>query len=313
VPGYLEPGQPTTLTATASDADGDVLGYAWTSTCASGSFADPTASATTFTLPSGASDSSCGITVTVADGRGGSTSGETSLPVGKPVAIEAPTITGSVQSTALVEAGATVNFAITAMDPQGGALSFRWVATLGSLGSQVDGLGTSQIAWTAPAVVAPTFTVSVIVTDSAGASTELDFVVAGDCACSGTSLDGPVTVACGQTVCGTDSNTWTCSAANTWSGPGQACGPCQCSGTSLDGPVTVACGQTVCGTESNTWTCSAANTWSGPGQPCGPCQCSGTSLDGPVTVACGQSTCGTDNRTYACSRSGWSATGSTCP
>ena len=50
----------------------------------------------------------------VNDGKGGSTTGQTTLPVGKPAAVQAPSITGSVQSTPVVGAGGTVNFSITA-------------------------------------------------------------------------------------------------------------------------------------------------------------------------------------------------------
>jgi hypothetical protein len=177
-PGYILLGSPTSLTATASDADGDALSYAWTSTCASAVFSSATAAVTNVTLPIGATDASCDFTVTVGDGKGGSTTGQTTLPVGKPVAIEAPTITSSVQSVTVVSAGSSVNFSIAASDPQGSPLAFRWVSLAGSLSDQVDGAGSSQVMWTAPASATTTFTVSAIVTDALGASVQFDFTVA---------------------------------------------------------------------------------------------------------------------------------------
>ena len=45
------------------------------------------------------------------------------------------------------------------------------------------------------------------------------------CQCTGTEPGNVgVTVACGQSICGTDFNRWTCDAAG-WSGPGQTCSP----------------------------------------------------------------------------------------
>ena len=181
-PAYLVLGAPTSLAVTASDVDSDALTYAWTSTCAGGTFANPTAASTRFTLPAGATAASCDFTVAVSDGRGGSTTGQTNLPVGAPMSIEAPIITGSVQSVAAVLAGGSVNFSVTATDPQGGALSFLWLASAGAISNQVDGVGASQIVWTAPTTQNANLTVSVIVTDAAGASTQLDFAVAADLA-----------------------------------------------------------------------------------------------------------------------------------
>ena len=174
-PGYIVLGSPTALTATASDADGDALSYAWTSTCASGVFSTPSASSTSFTLPVGATDASCDLVVAVNDGRGGSTTGQTTLPVGKPVAIKAPIITSSLQSVSAVGPGGNVTFSVEASDPQGSALTFQWVSATGAFSNQVDGAGSSQVVWTAPAAASASYTVSVIVTDALGASVQYDF------------------------------------------------------------------------------------------------------------------------------------------
>ena len=185
-PGSIAPGSPTALAVRATDADGDDLSYAWTSTCTSGNFSSTTTADTTFTLPADATDTSCDFVVAVSDGRGGSTTGQTTLPVGKPVPIEAPAITISAQSASVVEASGSVNFTVEASDPQSSALAFQWVSPAGTLSNQVDGAGASCVVWTAPATANGSFTVSVIVTDALGASSQYDFPV---------STSGPVPVA----------------------------------------------------------------------------------------------------------------------
>jgi hypothetical protein len=176
VPSFLVLGSPTSLTVTASDADGDALSYVWTSSCASAVFS-AAAAATTVTLPVGAADTSCDLTVTVSDGKGGSTTGQTTLPVGAPVAVQAPSVTDSVQSVSVVDVNGSVNFSVDATDPQGSALTFAWVATAGVLANQINGAGSSQVVWTAPATEKTAFTVSVIATNALGASTQYDFSV----------------------------------------------------------------------------------------------------------------------------------------
>ena len=176
-PGYIVLGAPTSLTVTASDADGDALSYLWTSSCASAVFASTTTLATSFALPVGATDTSCDLTVTVSDGKGGSTTGQTTLPVGKPAAVQAPVIVDSVQSVSIVDVSGGVNFSVEASDPQGSALTFAWVAAAGVLSNQVDTTTTSKVLWTAPATEKTSFTVSVVVTNALGASTQYDFAV----------------------------------------------------------------------------------------------------------------------------------------
>ena len=166
----------TATAVRANDADGDALSYVWTSSCASAVFS-AAAAATAVTLPVGATDTSCDLTVTVSDGKGGSTTGQTTLPVGAPVAVQAPSITDSVQSVSVVDVNGSVNFSVDATDPQGSALTFAWVATAGVLANQINGAGSSQVVWTAPSTEKTAFTVSVIATNALGASTQYDFSV----------------------------------------------------------------------------------------------------------------------------------------
>ena len=176
-PSYLVLGQPTKLTAVASDSDGDPLTYAWTSTCAAGTFSAAAGSATTFTLPAGDTDVSCAFSVAISDGRGGSTSGQVTLPVGAPAAVSSPVITSSSQSPNAVTPGMNVTFQVTASDPQVSALTFTWIAASGTVSGQTNSANSSQITWTAPAGASSTSTVSAVATDAHGLSVELDFPV----------------------------------------------------------------------------------------------------------------------------------------
>ena len=176
-PGFIEIGRPVSLTVVASDADKDPLTYTWTSTCASGVFSSTTAAATTFVLPATATDPSCEFDVAVKDNRGGSTSGQTVLPVGKPATLGAPVFTSSEQSAAVVDPSTTATFAVTATDPQGSPLTFSWLASAGMLSGQTDGAGSSQVTWTVPATALASFTVSAIASDALGISTQFDFVI----------------------------------------------------------------------------------------------------------------------------------------
>jgi hypothetical protein len=176
-PGYINLGQPVSLTVVASDADKDPLSYAWTSTCATGTFSAPTAAASSFTLPADALDAVCEFDVTVQDNRGGSTHGQVTLAVGTPPTLAAPVVTDTLQSAAVVEPGSSATLSLTATDPQAKPLSFAWLASAGTLAGQVDDAGSSQIIWTAPATGGASFTVSAVVTDTLGMSTQVDFAL----------------------------------------------------------------------------------------------------------------------------------------
>ena len=212
----------------------------------------------------------------------------------------------------------------------GGTGVYAWSLSSNNSGGAITSTGV----YTAGTTGGVTDTVSV--TDSNGATATATVAVtappsqdAGACQCSGTGPgDTPVTVNCGQSACGSNFLSYSCS-ADGWSLTGQACtgnndaggGSCQCSGTGPGNtPVTVNCGQSACGANFLTYSC-AADGWSFAGQACtgnndaggGPCQCSGTGPGGtPVTVSCGQSACGSNFLTYACAADGWSLTGQVC-
>lgn len=76
-PCTITTGETSTLRATATDPDGDALTYRWTAP--SGTFGNATASSTTWTAPNDAATVT--VTVTVQDGRGGSTIATVSIQV----------------------------------------------------------------------------------------------------------------------------------------------------------------------------------------------------------------------------------------
>jgi formylglycine-generating enzyme required for sulfatase activity len=188
-------GESTLLTITASDADSDVLQYAWTATCA-GTFDNPSAQAPSFTiaapLPAG---NACALVASVTDGRGGTNTGQLSIATGAAVATGlAPVVDTTFQSSDTAAAGSPIVLRVTAHDPESTSLTFAWTASSGTLGAPVTSGGTSEVSWTAPAVFGANATISATVTDASGASTVVAFgvapavAVATSCAASGGGL-----------------------------------------------------------------------------------------------------------------------------
>jgi hypothetical protein len=153
----LDAGQSTSVSANASDADGDALSYQWTSSCP-GAWTNATSSAASFvpsSVPAGACNN-CRLTVTVQDGQGGQTTGSLNLCI----AVSSterfpPRVINFYQSATSSAPGQTVSFDVTAMDPQTSALTFAWAANTGSLGTPASGASTSRVTWTAPSCVSP--------------------------------------------------------------------------------------------------------------------------------------------------------------
>lgn len=173
-PAWLEKGVATNVVAQASDPDNDPLSYTWTTACA-GSFAGNTAT-TSFTLAATEIATACTLTVSVADGTGNVTTGEVSVPVGKPAFNTAPEIVSTQQSATFVNAGDVVTLNVEATDADGDALVFAWTASAGTLSTATTGATTSQITWTAPDSGAP-WLLTATVTDAKGAVTTQAFTV----------------------------------------------------------------------------------------------------------------------------------------
>ncbi|RYZ43249.1 MAG: kelch-like protein [Myxococcaceae bacterium] len=187
LPSSVAVGQATQVTASASDADGDSLGYAWTASCA-GTWANATSATASFTPSAQPSGDTCSLTVVARDGRGGQGIGSLTLHVATSPTTGRfpPEVVEAFQSVASVPAGGgTVIFHVQARDPQGSALTFAWGASTGSLGTATSAATTSEVLWTAPSCVPsgnpPTVTATA--TNALGLSTSYAFALQGGTAC----------------------------------------------------------------------------------------------------------------------------------
>jgi LmbE family N-acetylglucosaminyl deacetylase len=161
-PATITVTQTSGLSVTATDADGDSLRYAWTTTGGSISGSGATA---VYTPPIVSTPTIFQVTVVVSDGRGGSATGSVTItvvpPNGAPVLIAGPTA-----SPGTIVSNQTSNLSVTANDPEGDPLTYAWTATNGS----VAGSGATAV-YTPSLVSVPTAVeVSVVVSDSIGGS-----------------------------------------------------------------------------------------------------------------------------------------------
>jgi uncharacterized protein (DUF2141 family) len=191
----LEVNESTTVSATASDNDGDTLVYSWTASCP-GTWTNATSATARFTataLPGSSTCNNCDLTVTVTDLRngqpiGGQTTGTLSLCVGpKKTALFPPDITETFQSATSTSANGAVTFRVKAVDPQGSAMSFSWASNSGTTGMPTTSADASEVVWTAPACTQTgvTVTVTATVTNSHGLSASQAFSLSGLTACTG--------------------------------------------------------------------------------------------------------------------------------
>ncbi|MBZ4329465.1 kelch repeat-containing protein [Corallococcus sp. AS-1-12] len=187
-PTQLVVGQPTTVSVTASDPDGDSLSYAWSASCA-GTWTDAVSSTARFTpsLAPAEACNNCRLSVSVSDGRGGHNTGTVALCVTStpPVNHLEPVIVRSYRSSDTASPDQVLTYEVVASDPEGSTLSFAWDSSVGTTGTPVQ-LGThSRVTWTAPTCIRPgtTPTVTVTVTNAFDLTTSRSFTVEGlpDC------------------------------------------------------------------------------------------------------------------------------------
>jgi N-acetylneuraminic acid mutarotase len=179
----LDAGQSTSVSATASDADGDTLSYQWTATCP-GTWTNATSSGTSFipsSVPAGMCNN-CQLTVTVQDGRGGQNTGSLHLCIAAASTTRfPPSFTNFYQSATSVSPGQTVDFDVTALDPQSSAMTFAWSANTGSLATAQNTSTTSRAVWTAPscALTGVPASITATVTNAHGLSASKAFSLSG--------------------------------------------------------------------------------------------------------------------------------------
>ena len=170
-PGHVAAGGSVSLSASASDAEGHTLSYAWSQGSCAGNFSSATAQSPTWTAPATApSAGSCPLQVTVSDGNGGSSTGTVTVKVGdQATANVAPVVDSSYQSHQSVSGGETVTLRVVARDPEANALTFAWSASAGTVGaaSTTAGVGTytSENTLTVPTSCGSVLTVTVSIGD----------------------------------------------------------------------------------------------------------------------------------------------------
>lgn len=177
VPLPLLAGQPTQLSVVGTDADGDPLTYAWKTDC-DGSFAGEASPTPTFTLAVVPATRLCTFQVQVSDGRGGSSVGQISGQAGAVGVNVAPSIVATSQSATSVLGGDVVVLGVSAADPEGQPVTYRWSASDGTLDTPVTEPDTSRsrVDWTVPAVMpSQTMYVTVVVSDPSGLSSAFTF------------------------------------------------------------------------------------------------------------------------------------------
>jgi hypothetical protein len=174
--GNVASNAPVSLQVTASDPDHDPLSFAWTSTCP-GTFDRKDRDQVTFITGTLATGADCVFQVVVSDSHGGTATGTLVLSAAVPVINIAPTMGIVYQSTDAADVGEVVLLHASATDPEGQPLTWTWKASDGSFSDQVDQVGSSDVRWTAPAILGVSCTITATATDPGGASASFVFKV----------------------------------------------------------------------------------------------------------------------------------------
>jgi len=169
----VEPAESVVLNLVASDADGDVLLYAWTAPA--GSFTDASSATPTWTAPDTEGDYQLSVTVT--DGRGGNTGLSFAMTVsrGKGSAKVTtsfntwPAVSQVSAAQGQLGLGESTIFDVTAQDADGDVLAYSWTDNCSGAFSSTSA---KTPTWTAPAAIPEggTCSLSVTVTDGRGGS-----------------------------------------------------------------------------------------------------------------------------------------------
>jgi hypothetical protein len=150
----VTPSHSLQVMCTASDPDGDQLGYVWSASAGQISGNGDTA---TWVAPP--SEGSYSVAVTVTDRRGGEVTGHVTVAVSSN---EPPTISSLIADADWTTPSGTIQVTCTASDPDGDELSYEWSASGGS----ITGTG-ATVNWIDPGEVG-IYQVTVVVTDGHG-------------------------------------------------------------------------------------------------------------------------------------------------
>ncbi|MCX7739223.1 MAG: PKD domain-containing protein, partial [Hydrogenothermaceae bacterium] len=157
---YVDKNVQVQLYSYAYDPDGDPITYSWSDNC-SGSFNDSTSPSPVWTAPS--MERECKITLTVSDGEK-ITQKSFSIKVGN----KSPVVSSIRADKVGVPTGGKVELSVSAYDPEGSNLSYKWES---SCGGSFNNPESNYTTWTAPDTVA-ICTIKVTVSDTDGKSSE---------------------------------------------------------------------------------------------------------------------------------------------
>ena len=188
----LHPGGQTLLLVSATQPDNQALTYQWSSDCL-GNFDMALSASPIFTLDPNSTAASCLFTVLVSGPAKASSNGvENRLVVAGSLVVTVgetapvtelggPVIDMTAQSANVVAPGDDVTLSVSAHEtnPAAFLVSYTWYASGGTLGpaSETPDLRSSQIVWTAPNRMEKIETITVVVTDSQGATASFTYFI----------------------------------------------------------------------------------------------------------------------------------------
>ncbi|MBK8915973.1 MAG: LEPR-XLL domain-containing protein [Phycisphaerales bacterium] len=162
-------GDVVTLSASATDADGDEITYEWVQTGGPAvSLSDPHAASPTFTAPQGTHDTAITFELRVSDGKAVSVD---SVTIAVSAQDDAPTVEVATPDTAV--SGGVVNLAAAAFDADSPELTYQWTQ-VGGPSVEMENAAQASPSFTAPSVTEPTtLQFQVAVSDGHNTTTEI--------------------------------------------------------------------------------------------------------------------------------------------